>query len=38
VRPGKTSRLWVDTRKIHLFDAGEGLSLTYREPSAVTGA
>jgi multiple sugar transport system ATP-binding protein len=36
VRTGKTSRLWVDTRKIHLFDANEGLSLTYKEPSPVT--
>jgi len=32
-RPGRTTRLWVDTDKIHLFDAADGISLTYEEPA-----
>jgi multiple sugar transport system ATP-binding protein len=37
VRPGRTARFWVDTRKLHLFDAADGTSLT-RAPEAEAAA
>jgi multiple sugar transport system ATP-binding protein len=34
VRPGQKARLWVDTRKLHLFDAKDGSSLTHAPEGA----
>jgi multiple sugar transport system ATP-binding protein len=34
VRPGQKARLWVDTRKLHLFDAADGTSLTRSSEAA----
>jgi multiple sugar transport system ATP-binding protein len=34
VRPGETAKLWMDTRKLHLFDVQEGRNLTLREQPA----
>jgi multiple sugar transport system ATP-binding protein len=36
-RPGQPLRMWLDTRKLHLFDAADGTSLT-REPEAEPAA
>jgi multiple sugar transport system ATP-binding protein len=36
-RPGQTARLWLDTRKLHLFDAKDGTSLT-RAPEGEAAA
>jgi multiple sugar transport system ATP-binding protein len=35
VKQGEESELWVDTSRIHFFDASDGRSLTRREASAV---
>jgi multiple sugar transport system ATP-binding protein len=36
-RPGRPLRMWIDTRKLHLFDPADGTSLT-REPEAEAAA
>jgi hypothetical protein len=30
VRAGERTKLWLDVRKLHLFDPGDGHSLTRR--------
>jgi hypothetical protein len=39
VRVGQESELWVDATRIHLFDPGDGSSLTtsQAQPAAVDG-
>jgi multiple sugar transport system ATP-binding protein len=38
VRAGERARLWLDTDKIHLFDASDGLSLTRASNGDGNGA
>ena len=38
VRPGRRARLWVDSRKLHLFDAKDGTSLTRAPEEAAATA
>jgi multiple sugar transport system ATP-binding protein len=36
VRRGEPARLWMDTRKLHLFDASDGTNLTLGREAAAT--
>ncbi len=36
VKEGEEAQLWVDTRRVHLFDPETGDSLTYRAPETTT--
>ena len=38
VKAGERARLWLDTDKLHLFNASDGLSLTRAEDAAAAAA
>ncbi|HEX7299069.1 MAG TPA: sn-glycerol-3-phosphate ABC transporter ATP-binding protein UgpC [Solirubrobacteraceae bacterium] len=38
VRPGSRTRLWLDTRKLHVFDPSDGASMTRPKEATAAGA